>query len=136
MPSISTTTAARLAPLAMALMLIGCTRTTPLTVSTGAPLGVDSHAQPRAQLHTQLHVQLQAQPSERIFEELLALFTQPQAPRTVARSAPAAPGPQLVAGDWLAFQCAMVGGYGGFESQQHDTPAYAGASGLVMNSEQ
>ncbi|MFG0299340.1 MAG: hypothetical protein ACF8K1_07050 [Phycisphaerales bacterium JB047] len=54
---------------------------------------------------------------ESVFAELM-----PQA--VSSRENTPSHGPSLVAGDWLAFQCAIAGGYLGTEHEK-GTPAYA-----------
>lgn len=48
-------------------------------------------------------------------------------PQQQAPQATKAPGPSLVAGDWLAFQCAMAGGYWD-TPRDENTPTFAGVT--------
>jgi hypothetical protein len=56
-----------------------------------------------------------------ILSELFAVYEQTD---PIAAEQPAMP--QLVAGDWLAFQCATAGGYWDLPAQS-DAPVFAGA---------
>ncbi|MFG0312923.1 MAG: hypothetical protein ACF8LL_01870 [Phycisphaerales bacterium] len=96
--------------------LVGCTQPhTPATHAGGEPL------------HHQPILVATSEPIENstnwhgILSELFAAYEQ-TAP--IAAEQPSMP--QLVAGDWLAFQCATAGGYWDLPAQS-DAPVFAGA---------
>lgn len=93
----------------------GCQQREPVVIDTGSTLNI---AMDDA---SQMSVTNDHSMWERVLIELEMVHTS----RSVEQIEPSARSmPQLVAGDWLAFECAIVGGYWDL-SHDKSTPAYA-----------
>ncbi len=93
----------------------GCQQREPMAVDAGGALGISAD-RPTVMSSTE---------NQSMWERVLVELELVHASRPVEHSSPSGTAmPQLVAGDWLAFECAIVGGYWDM-SHDKSTPAYA-----------